>query len=133
MADCLFCKIARKEIPAKLVYEDEDAVAFEDINPQAPVHVLVVPKRHIPTLNDLTPADDALVGKLARISADHRPGPGRRRGGLAQRGEREPGGRPAGLPRPHALHGRTADVLATRLGPAPVKASRPIGSCRGAA
>jgi histidine triad (HIT) family protein len=69
MADCLFCKIARKEIPAKLLYEDEDALAFEDINPQAPVHVLVVPKRHIPTLNDLTPADDALVGKLARISA----------------------------------------------------------------
>jgi histidine triad (HIT) family protein len=69
VADCLFCKIARKEIPAKLLYEDEDALAFEDINPQAPVHVLVVPKRHIPTLNDLTPADDALVGKLARISA----------------------------------------------------------------
>ena len=44
-------------------------MAFEDINPQAPVHVLVVPKRHIPTLNDLTPADDALVGKLARVSA----------------------------------------------------------------
>jgi histidine triad (HIT) family protein len=69
MADCLFCKIVRKEIPAKLLYEDEDALAFEDINPQAPVHVLVVPKRHIPTLNDLTPADDALIGKLARISA----------------------------------------------------------------
>ncbi len=69
MADCLFCKIARKEIPAKLVFEDEDVVAFEDINPQAPVHVLVVPKRHIPTLNDLSPGDDALVGKLARISA----------------------------------------------------------------
>ena len=69
MSDCLFCKIARKEIPARLVYEDEDAVAFEDINPQAPVHVLVVPKRHIPTLNELTPADDALLGKLARISA----------------------------------------------------------------
>lgn len=69
MPDCLFCKIARKEIPATLVFEDEDVVAFEDINPQAPVHVLVVPKRHIPTLNDLTPADDALVGKLSRISA----------------------------------------------------------------
>ena len=69
MPDCLFCRIARKEIPATLVFEDEDVVAFEDINPQAPVHVLVVPKRHIPTLNDLTPADDALVGKLSRISA----------------------------------------------------------------
>jgi histidine triad (HIT) family protein len=69
VADCLFCKIARKEIPAKLVFEDEDVVAFEDINPQAPVHVLVVPRRHIPTLNDLSPDDDALLGKLARVSA----------------------------------------------------------------
>jgi histidine triad (HIT) family protein len=69
VSDCRFCRIARKEIPAKLVFEDEDVVAFEDINPQAPVHVLVVPKRHIPTLNDLTPADDALLGKLSRVSA----------------------------------------------------------------
>jgi histidine triad (HIT) family protein len=69
VTDCLFCKIVGKEIPAKLVYEDEDVVAFDDINPQAPVHVLVVPRRHIPTLNDLTPADDALVGKLARVAA----------------------------------------------------------------
>ena len=69
MSDCLFCKIARKEIPAKLVFEDEDVVAFDDINPQAPVHVLVVPKRHIPTLNDLGPADDALMGKLSRVAA----------------------------------------------------------------
>jgi len=69
VADCLFCKIARKEIPAKLLFEDEDVVAFEDINPQAPVHVLVVPRRHIPTLNDLTPADDEIIGKMARVSA----------------------------------------------------------------
>ena len=69
MSDCLFCKIARNEIPAKLVFEDEDVVAFEDINPQAPVHVLVVPRRHIPSLNDLTPGDDALVGKMSRIAA----------------------------------------------------------------
>ncbi len=69
MADCLFCRIAGKEISAKLVHEDDDVVAFEDINPQAPVHVLVVPRRHIPTLNDLTPADDALMGKLARVAA----------------------------------------------------------------
>lgn len=69
MADCLFCKIARKEVPATLVFEDEDVVALEDINPQAPVHVLVIPRRHIPTLNDLTPADDALLGKMSRVSA----------------------------------------------------------------
>jgi len=69
VADCLFCKIVRNEIPAKLVFEDEDVVAFDDINPQAPVHVLVVPRRHIPSLNDLTPGDDALVGKMSRVAA----------------------------------------------------------------
>jgi histidine triad (HIT) family protein len=69
MSDCLFCKIVEKKIPAKLVHEDEDTLAFEDINPQAPVHVLVIPKRHIPTLNDLTPADDAIAGKLHRVAA----------------------------------------------------------------
>ena len=69
MADCLFCKIARREIPAALVYEDERVVAFNDINPQAPTHVLVVPKRHIATLNDLGTEDDRLVGELVRRAA----------------------------------------------------------------
>ena len=69
MADCLFCKIARNEIPAKFVFEDEDVVAFDDINPQAPVHLLVVPRRHIPSLNDLTSEDDALMGKMSRVAA----------------------------------------------------------------
>ena len=69
MADCLFCKIVAKQIPAKLVHEDADVVAFEDINPQAPTHVLVVPRKHVPTLNDLGPEDEALVGKLARAAA----------------------------------------------------------------
>lgn len=53
MVDCLFCRIAAKELDATLVYEDEEVVAFRDINPQAPVHVLVIPRRHIATLNDL--------------------------------------------------------------------------------
>ena len=69
MADCLFCKIARREIPAALVYEDERVIAFSDINPQAPTHVLVVPKRHIATLNDLGTEDDRLVGELVRRAA----------------------------------------------------------------
>ena len=69
MANCLFCKIAAGEIPSKQVYADDRFYAFEDINPQAPVHVLVVPRRHVPTVNDLTPADDALMGKLARVAA----------------------------------------------------------------
>ena len=69
MADCLFCKIAAKEIPASIVYEDDHVVAFNDINPQASTHVLVVPKRHIPSLNDLVEADDAIVGELVRRAA----------------------------------------------------------------
>jgi histidine triad (HIT) family protein len=69
VADCLFCKIAAGEIPATLVHQDEHLIAFKDINPQAPMHVLVVPRRHIATINDLTPADDALVGEMIRRAA----------------------------------------------------------------
>ncbi len=69
MSDCLFCKIIAHEIPASIVYEDDHVVAFNDINPQAPTHVLVVPKRHIPTLNELTPEDDAIVGEVVRRAA----------------------------------------------------------------
>ena len=66
MTDCLFCKIARREIPATLVYEDERVAAFQDLNPQAPTHILLIPKRHIATLNDLSTEDDQLVGELVR-------------------------------------------------------------------
>lgn len=59
---CLFCRIAAGEIPAKKVHEDADVVAFHDINPQAPTHVLVIPRRHIPKLDDLTEADAATIG-----------------------------------------------------------------------
>ena len=69
MSDCLFCKIVAGEIPGHLVYEDKDLVAFKDINPQAPLHVLIVPKKHIASLNDLTPGDDALVGSMFRRAA----------------------------------------------------------------
>jgi histidine triad (HIT) family protein len=69
MADCLFCKIVAKQIPARIVHEDADTVAFEDINPQAPTHVLVIPRDHVPTLNDLAPEHDALVGKMHRAAA----------------------------------------------------------------
>ena len=70
MEDCLFCRIAAGQIPSRKVFEAEDLMAFEDINPQAPVHLLVIPRRHIPTLNDLSPADDALVGRMHRVAAD---------------------------------------------------------------
>jgi histidine triad (HIT) family protein len=66
---CLFCKIVAGEIPAKRVHEDDELLAFEDIKPEAPVHILIVPKRHISTLNDLNTADDGLVGAMVRRAA----------------------------------------------------------------
>ena len=67
--DCLFCKIVNGDIPANVLFEDEDVIAFEDIMPQAPSHFLVIPKRHISTLNDLTDADANVVGKLQITAA----------------------------------------------------------------
>ena len=66
---CLFCRIVSGEIPASMVYEDDEVMAFNDINPQAPLHVLVIPKRHISTTNDLSTQDDALIGTLVRRAA----------------------------------------------------------------
>jgi histidine triad (HIT) family protein len=67
--DCLFCKIARKEIPADIVYEDDDVLAFRDIRPQAPVHVLVIPKRHIASLADLTQEDKDVMGHVTLVAS----------------------------------------------------------------
>ena len=64
MSDTIFAKIANGEIPADVVYEDEHVVAFRDVSPQAPTHVLVIPRKAIPTLNDVTEADAELVGRL---------------------------------------------------------------------
>ena len=69
MADCLFCKIAAGQIPATKLYEDDVVVAFKDINPQAPLHVLIVPRQHIATLNDLGPNNDDLIGMMVRRAA----------------------------------------------------------------
>ena len=66
--DCLFCRIIRKEIPAKLVAENEHCVAFRDINPQAPVHILVIPREHVTSLNQAT--DAAMLGRLSLMAAD---------------------------------------------------------------
>ncbi len=63
-ADCIFCRIVSGEIPARLVYEDEHAIAFRDINPQAPTHVLVIPRRHIASVSELQPGDADLMGRL---------------------------------------------------------------------
>lgn len=69
MSDCLFCKIVAGDIPARIVYQDEHLVAFQDINPQAPMHVLIIPRRHVASLNELTESDDALVGEMVRRAA----------------------------------------------------------------
>ncbi len=69
MSDCLFCKIAAKEIPAQIVFEDAQAVVFRDINPQAPTHVLVAPKKHIACLSESMDADVPLLGYLQRTAA----------------------------------------------------------------
>ena len=69
MSDCLFCKIAAHAIPSKVAFEDDRFIAIEDIHPQAPMHLLIIPKAHIATLNDLTPEHDALIGEIMRRAA----------------------------------------------------------------
>jgi len=64
MSDCVFCKIIKREIPAEIVYEDEEVIAFLDIHPVTPVHILVIPKKHIPSSNDIELEDEKVIGKL---------------------------------------------------------------------
>jgi len=67
--ECLFCRIVRKEIPASVIYQDDRVVVFNDINPQAPLHALIVPTRHIASLNELSAGDDGIVGEMVRRAA----------------------------------------------------------------
>ena len=67
MSDCIFCKIINKELPSTVVYEDEEILAFRDINPVTPVHVLVIPKKHISNLNEVEPEDEAVIGKIYNV------------------------------------------------------------------
>jgi histidine triad (HIT) family protein len=83
MSESIFSRIIKREIPATIVYEDEHVVGFQDVNPQAPVHVLFVPRRAIPTLNDLTAADAELVGRLTLAATGYAA-----REGFDQRGYR---------------------------------------------
>ena len=70
MTDCIFCKIAQKEIPTELLYEDEDVIAFNDIAPKSPVHILIVPKKHIDSVNNLEEENKELLGKLVLVAKD---------------------------------------------------------------
>lgn len=81
--DCLFCRIVNKEIPAKIVHEDDRVVAFEDVNPQAPTHILVVPRQHIAGLNDVGADEAALLGHLHVVA-----GQLARKRGIAESGYR---------------------------------------------
>jgi histidine triad (HIT) family protein len=69
MSDCIFCRIADREIPAKIVFEDETVIAFEDIRPEAPAHILVAPRQHLASLADMTADDEGLVGHLFAVAA----------------------------------------------------------------
>jgi histidine triad (HIT) family protein len=69
MTNCLFCRIIAGEVPGTLLHQDDRLVVLQDINPQAPLHALVIPRRHIATLNDLGPDDDGLVGEMLRRAA----------------------------------------------------------------
>ena len=75
MDNCIFCKIAAKQIPASVVYEDDELLAFKDINPAAPVHLLIIPKVHVPTLSDCTDAHAPVLGKMLalapKLAAEH--------------------------------------------------------------
>jgi len=68
MDNCIFCKIVAKQIPANVVYEDDDVLAFKDINPAAPVHLLVIPKQHVATLSDCTDAHATVLGKMLALA-----------------------------------------------------------------
>ncbi len=68
--DCLFCKIVNREIPSEFLYEDDDYVVFRDINPAAPVHLLLVPKKHIRSINDLTVDDQSIVGGIFAVAKE---------------------------------------------------------------
>ncbi|MGC1548380.1 MAG: histidine triad nucleotide-binding protein [Rhodanobacter sp.] len=83
MGDTIFGKIIRREIPADIVYEDDEVLGFRDVNPQAPVHVLFIPKRPIATLNDATAGDAELLGKLLLVAAKYA-----KQEGLAEQGYR---------------------------------------------
>ena len=83
METCLFCKIVKRELSAKIVYEDDDSVAFEDINPKAPIHILIVPRRHLATLLDASQGDDRLLGHLLLVANTVA-----RQKGIAERGFR---------------------------------------------
>ena len=111
--DCLFCRIVRKELPVTLVAEDEHSIAFRDINPQAPVHVLVIPRAHVASLDTAT--DAAMIGRLSLMAARDRPRRRRQREGLSNGDEHELGCRSDRVSRAPASARWTVAALAARV------------------
>ena len=107
MSDCIFCKIINKELPSTVVYEDEEILAFKDINPVTPVHILVIPKKHISNLNEVEPEDEATIGKIYTVIKQIA-----RKEGIAEKGYRiivncgEDGGQEVGHLHFHILGGK---------------------------
>ena len=120
--DCLFCKIANREIPAKIVYEDDQLLAFQDVNPQAPFHVLIIPRRHISTLNDVQEGDAALVGGLITRAAQIAKDQGHAQDGYRDSVQLQPRRRADGVPHPPTPAGRPEHDLAARV----AKRSKPL-------
>jgi histidine triad (HIT) family protein len=112
--ECIFCQIASGKIPSDIVHQDEEVIAFRDINPQAPVHLVIIPRRHIPSLAHLSEADAALIGRMVAIANQLAKGEG-----LSQKGYRlaincgEEGGQAVPHLHLHLLGGRR---LSGRLG-----------------
>ena len=104
---CIFCQIASKEMPSELLHEDDDIIAFRDINPHAPVHILVLPKKHITSLNEMNDEDLPLLGKMAHVARELATNEG-----IAERGFRivvncgQEGGQTVGHIHMHTLGGR---------------------------
>ena len=107
MSDCIFCKIINKELPSTVVYEDKEILAFRDINPVTPVHVLVIPKKHISNLNEVEPEDEAVIGKIYNVIKQIA-----KKEGIAEKGYRiivncgEDGGQEVGHLHFHILGGK---------------------------
>ena len=123
--DCLFCKIRDGKIPSTITYRDDDVLAFKDIGPKAPLHELVVPNRHVASLADAKPEDDAMYGKLMVVASRARAESGQAGEGISRRDERGSRRRADGVPRPPARARRTPSRLAARLITASI--SRDIG------
>lgn len=114
MSDCIFCKIINKEIPSEVVFEDEQVVAFKDINPLAPVHLLIIPKKHIESLDEALPEDEGLLGHILIVAQQLA-----KKSGIAENGYRvvtnigEEGGQIVKHLHFHVLGGK---VLGTKIG-----------------